>query len=675
MNLPASDILISGCQQRPSPLIELRAGPLSLGFEDGGVRFVTFAQREILQGMYATVRDEFWNTIPPRVQNLVIDRKAESFAISFTAEHRSNDIHFVWQTRIEGTAAGTLHYTAEGEAKTTFLRNRIGLCILHPISGCAGQVCRLEYVDGRSAEVNFPQLVAARQPIPGFHDLRSLAHEIAPGLWAEVSLAGEVFETEDQRNWIDASFKTYCTPLSRPRPVLVPAGSKLSQSATLRLKPVKESAVRFSLSGQSEPASSAPVVNVTFEDAAHPLPFVGLQCSVTNRPLQVPALTAVQRNRLRKLGLSHLRVDLRLASRDWPETLAAGYREAVDLDLRLELAIHVDPVNATQLRELARCLGSGEGGHALLDRCQRLLILEAGARSTSREVFAAAVSNLASLGLPMGLGTDGNLYDLDLAAAAAGVAAGAKFIAWSMNPQVHADDNRSMALTPLGAADQLRTMRHRFPGIPLVVSPITIRPRFNPIASLTPRQAGERAAAAPADPRQVSLFGAGWTLAMIQQLAAGEAQSLTFCATAGPRGLLTTSDPLPWPTGLQDSPDAVFPIFHLFGGCRLYPSFSRTQSSEPMKVAALALRNGRTTRLLLANLEPVAQTVRVPDWGTGPRLKYLDEPGILAALRNPEAWQADHGEALSMAPDRRVLTLPPCALAWLDYSPAPDPTL
>ncbi len=34
---------------------------------------------------------------------------------------------------------------------------------------------------------------------------------------------------EDQRNWTDASFKTYCTPLEIPYPVEVAKGTKISQ--------------------------------------------------------------------------------------------------------------------------------------------------------------------------------------------------------------------------------------------------------------------------------------------------------------------------------------------------------------------------------------------------------------------------------------------------------------
>ncbi len=43
-----------------------------------------------------------------------------------------------------------------------------------------------------------------------------------------------MFETEDQRNWTDASFKTYGTPLELPFPVSIENGTRVRQSVRLR---------------------------------------------------------------------------------------------------------------------------------------------------------------------------------------------------------------------------------------------------------------------------------------------------------------------------------------------------------------------------------------------------------------------------------------------------------
>ena len=112
------------------------------------------------------------------------------------------------------------------------MRNRIGLCVLHPCRECAGSPARATLTDDSCFELAFPEVIAAEQPMRGFENLAGLAHEVAPGIWAEVRFAGEVFETEDQRNWIDASFKTYSTPLILPFPAEVTAGTRIRQSGS-----------------------------------------------------------------------------------------------------------------------------------------------------------------------------------------------------------------------------------------------------------------------------------------------------------------------------------------------------------------------------------------------------------------------------------------------------------
>ncbi|MEJ0031488.1 MAG: hypothetical protein WDO15_14435 [Bacteroidota bacterium] len=52
---------------------------------------------------------------------------------------------------------------------------------------------------------------------------------------AELQFEGDIFETEDQRNWGDDSFKTYSTPLSRPYPVMLKPGDKVNQKVRLML--------------------------------------------------------------------------------------------------------------------------------------------------------------------------------------------------------------------------------------------------------------------------------------------------------------------------------------------------------------------------------------------------------------------------------------------------------
>ncbi|HEX8198928.1 MAG TPA: hypothetical protein VF590_00470, partial [Isosphaeraceae bacterium] len=213
----------------------VRAGPLTMIFEAGDLRSVRLGDREILRRVYVAVRDRNWDTVPAVLADVRIERGSDWFAIAFRAEHRQDPVDFAWVGTIRGDSAGTITYTMEGTARSTFLRNRIGICVHHPIRECAGLACVVEHDDGSIERGAFPQAIAPHQP---FRMIRAIAHEVAPGLRAEVRFAGEVFEMEDQRNWTDASFKTYSTPLEWPFPVAVPAGTSLAQSVVLTLQPI-----------------------------------------------------------------------------------------------------------------------------------------------------------------------------------------------------------------------------------------------------------------------------------------------------------------------------------------------------------------------------------------------------------------------------------------------------
>lgn len=78
----------------------------------------------------------------------------------------------------------------------------------------------MRHSDGHSEATHFPETISPSQPV---FDIAGLAHEVG-GVHVDLSFEGEVFEMEDQRNWIDASYKTYCRPIARPLPYVIPAG-------------------------------------------------------------------------------------------------------------------------------------------------------------------------------------------------------------------------------------------------------------------------------------------------------------------------------------------------------------------------------------------------------------------------------------------------------------------
>jgi hypothetical protein len=128
--------------------IALRAGPLSLIYESGDLRYIRLGRREILRRVYVALRDRNWGTVPPVLSNVQIEQTDDAFQMSYDVEHRQGEIDFFWRGSITGDARGTMSFAMDGVARSSFLRNRIGFCVLHPIHECAGAACRVEHVDG-----------------------------------------------------------------------------------------------------------------------------------------------------------------------------------------------------------------------------------------------------------------------------------------------------------------------------------------------------------------------------------------------------------------------------------------------------------------------------------------------------------------------------------------------
>ena len=101
-------------------LIPLRAGPLTLFFEEGDLRYIRCGDREILRRVYVAVRDRNWGTVPPEFSGLQIEAGEDSFRISYEVENRQGEIDFFWGGTITGTAEGTVSFRMEGQARSTF---------------------------------------------------------------------------------------------------------------------------------------------------------------------------------------------------------------------------------------------------------------------------------------------------------------------------------------------------------------------------------------------------------------------------------------------------------------------------------------------------------------------------------------------------------------------------
>ena len=632
-----------GSDQPPAAWRMLRAGPLSLVLEGADLRYIRLGDREVLRRVYVALRDRNWGTVPPVYSSLQVDAGEDRFAVEFDAVHCGGAIDFAWHGTIRGDADGTIAYTMHGVARRTFLKNRIGLCVLHPMS-CAGAPCTITRDDGSQQDGAFPIEIAPDQP---FADFQAIAHEVFPGVYAEVHLSGDTFEMEDQRNWTDASYKTYSTPLRLPYPTEVREGTVVAQSCTL------------TLAGAAQPQvipAGAPLTFTVDPAGERPLPRLGLGVASHGGPL-----TPVEAERLRALHLAHLRVDLDLGA-DNDRPLVEAARQARALGVLLEVALHLGDDAAAEVQGLREQLLQ------VRPEVVRWLVFHKGEKATRPALVRLARQILGDWApaAAFGGGTDAFFAELNRSRPPRD---GFDLVCYSINPQAHAFDNASLVESLAAQAVTLESARAFCGPTPLAISPVTLRPRFNPNAT------GPTPAPAPGtlppqvDQRQMSLFGACWTLGSIAYLAAGGAASATYYETTGWRGVMETEGGPPLPEQFRSRPGMLFPLYHVladvgeFSAGRMLASLS----SDPLAIDGLALRDGARLRVLVANMtgEPREALVVLPGLHAATS-RHLDEESFERAAFDGEAFRRDPGVYCAVADGVLRIPLRPYGVARID---------
>jgi hypothetical protein len=231
MTAPSSRLVrLFGTDIPPTEVQRLSAGDLQAELVQGNLRAIRFKGHEILRAISYVVRDRDWGTFDPAISDLVVDIQPKYFEVRYSAKCGGR---LGYTATIRGHADGTLKFSVTAMPDQDFETNRCGFCVLHPIVGVAGKSVTVEHCDGTTEDATFPDLIAPWQP---FKSIRSLSHSPAEGIDATCRLLGDEFEMEDQRNWSDASYKTYVRPLALPWPYIMPAGTANTQEVELTLR-------------------------------------------------------------------------------------------------------------------------------------------------------------------------------------------------------------------------------------------------------------------------------------------------------------------------------------------------------------------------------------------------------------------------------------------------------
>lgn len=536
---------------------------ISFGLETPFAREVSVDGITVAQTITFSVRDKKWGTVESSDWTSQVEQRDGCISIELQGRFTSDDIDVDAVVTIRTDPGGSFTYGVKATALRDFERARIGICVMHP-ADLSGQRLDITTPDG-GYSTRFPVDVSPSREIT---NIVSMRHPLGDGRDVLFKFEGDLFEFEDQRNWTDASYKTFCTPLGLPWPVWVRSGDTIEQQLTIStagqmLSPLAKTSV-----------SQSDVVELRVDLDAHGKisPSIGVGCDIDH-----DAILAA-----RTLGTRHIRVSIDAGSNTATADLAA-VAEALDgseTEIELEIVAH----SPSDVAAVQASIGQ------LADRLTRAFVFDRKTQITSKE-YGEAIDDLKSVtGATVGGGSGTNFGAINFNAADMAFDS-LDVLTFPMSPQVHYMDHFSFIKNLEAQAVVAANGRRLAHNGRLSIGPVTFMPR----------RAGEPLAR---DPRSASLLGAAWTVASLSELIESGADSLTYHHLTGPAGLV-------------DEEGRLSPTYHVIADileCADPKYLPVHVDSQGSKVAVLALRDDAVVRILVANLDsrPVTIDLNLP---------------------------------------------------------------
>ena len=601
-----------GTEEKSPESIPLKAGGLTADLVAGGLRTIRYQGREVLRAVAYVVRDKDWGTFHPAISDFACHQDGDQFTVTFRARCLNSELgqELAYETRITGNANGLITFEVTAEPRTPFLTARCGFAVLHPLEGIVGQPAIIEHADGSREQATFPDLIAPSQP---FKEIRAIEHQVAPGVTARCLMTGDVFEMEDQRNWSDASYKTYVRPLALPWPYVLDAGVRNQQAVELLITDssggapttldAKPDAVELQM---GEPDGTFPQIGVAIHPGeiatvlAHPEVLKRLQ----------PQLLLFHFDPTAGHGREHL----------------AGFGEIAQIaeasQCALELVVSAQRNVKEELREIAAMASEAKL------KLSAVLVSPAVDRQSTlpgspwpscpplAEIYQAAREAFPGVAIGGGMLT----YFTELNRKRPPVEL-IDFVSHCTCPIVHAADDLSVMQT-LEAMPSITRSARAIMGKdkPYWIGPSTIGMRQNPYGSrVMNNPENRRITMTDHDPRQTSLFAAAWMIGYAAATAEGHLQVLTVGALTGPLGLASAH---------EVGEITYYPAFYAAQGLSAMGGHLRyrCRSSRPDAIAAVAGTNREKNRVAwIANLTGQNQVVMLAGDMVISRIDVLDE--------------------------------------------------
>lgn len=597
-------------------------GRIQARLSDCDLRDVRVSGVQVAQRIYLAVRDQVWDTVPPVLESTDYRASDTTAAFEWSARYSDGEIDYRQKTTYHADAEDdTLVCRFDGVAQRDYRYDRIGICILID-QDFAGQPFRALLAGATVAEGTLSRTVAPQPLIDGeLHPYLGpfdVFEVTAPsGETVRYAFEGDVFELEDQRNWTDASFKIYSTPLEAGWPLDAVAGQAFGQSVAISVSkaPAGTRAAARSVQGSPTLKIGGPLGST--------LPRIGVRLTADD------SLLERQSALLGRTHLDHVRVDLHLDA-DWRTALQRAVSVSERTGVAVEAGVHLDQPDPAAMVALAGAV------HGL--PLARLLLFRNGSPCSDGALAAQVRRHLdgALPSVPLFVGTDTHFADInrfrpDMT--------GADGVVFPVIPTVHAIDDEAVLDNVRAQPAVVASSKELYAGLPVAISPVTLRPLFNAWSD----DPDGRSSEAPPDPRQFGRFATVWTLGSVKQLAAAGSEAVTYHESVGGSPSTVEGDPL-------------YQMFTWMVGWRHARLLDCVVEGEvgaaSGRLDGVALQQGSRVRVLLGNLRPEETTVRI-DSSACTSVETLD----------------DHGLRRLDPPAGGAVTLGPYGLACLDFDP------
>ena len=490
-----------------APEISWSCGNWSVELRDDELAEISYNGQLILRSVRALIRDQDWNTPSIIVEEVTQSENQLAIRIS------SSGFGAMFNGKITfSIIADVAEIEMSLVSSSDYLANRIGLNLLHP-PALAGTKLSVLHSNKEIEETVFPIKISPNQPVM---DIAGLSWK-QRGLAVNLALTGDVFEMEDQRNWTDASYKTYSRPLSLPFPYPVASGENINQKLVILViqseaaeNPKQNSTNRILLSQQGKFPS------IQLGAATNPVAAGSKPTSQADLPV-VPVL---------------LEVDLR--TKNWKAALAAVANHKEGIDLRI----------------ICQAGAQEKDFDELLDQIKSLKILRVAVFDAEQHIWLEQINTklrnaMQSRGMSMTELAGARSHFTELNRNFTKVPETCSGITFSISPMFHALNTEQLVESI--AMQRLVTQQavEMAAGKEVHVGPVTLRPRFNNVATKAPEipevtdlSKGYGAEwFGNSDNRQQSPELAAWTIASAAAIAIAGVNSITFFEERGPRGI------------------------------------------------------------------------------------------------------------------------------------------